>query len=66
MTCAEAMRSGDSLALVQADTPLIEALRAIGAARAGSAMVVDEANKLLGILTDGDLRRALTAGGGPF
>ena len=63
MTCAEAMRSGEALALVSSDTPLLEALKAIGAARSGSAIVVNTHNELIGILTDGDLRRALTTGG---
>lgn len=60
MTCAEAMRSGHRLALVHPHTTLIEAMRAIGAARAGSAVVIDEQQQLRGILTDGDIRRALS------
>ena len=64
MTCAEAMRSGEALALVHGDTPLMDALKAIGAARSGSAVVVDDNGVLEGILTDGDLRRALTTSGG--
>ena len=58
MTCAEAMRSGDAVALVSPNTPLLEALKAISAARSGSAIVVDDNGQLVGILTDGDLRRA--------
>ncbi|TVR13505.1 MAG: KpsF/GutQ family sugar-phosphate isomerase [Planctomycetota bacterium] len=60
MTCQEAMRKGDRLALVQPATPLLEAMRAIGHARAGSAVVVDDQGCLQGILTDGDIRRAIT------
>ena len=39
-----------------------EALRAISENRTGIVMVVDEQNRLLGTLTDGDLRRALLGG----
>ena len=64
MTCAEAMRADTRLALVGPETTLIEAMRATGAARAGSAVVVDNDGLIQGILTDGDIRRALTKSGG--
>ncbi|MEK7414281.1 MAG: KpsF/GutQ family sugar-phosphate isomerase [Planctomycetota bacterium] len=59
MTCGEAMRTGDRVAAVDPHTPLIECLRAIGRARAGSVVLVDAKQQLVGICTDGDLRRAL-------
>ncbi len=60
MTCAEAMRRGARVAAVTADTPVVAALKAITTARTGSAVLIDGENRLLGIFTDGDLRRALT------
>ena len=61
MTCAEAMRSGDRVPVVGADTPIIDCIRAISEKRAGCALI-GEAGILRGIFTDGDLRRALSAG----
>jgi len=59
MHCAEAMRSGERIARVAPETALREAIRAITAARAGCALLVDGEGRLLGIFTDGDLRRVL-------
>ncbi len=55
----DVMRTGENLAAVPADMMLKEVLFAITAAHAGSAVVVDANNHLLGLITDGDLRRAL-------
>ncbi len=60
MTCAEVMRTGDRLAAVAPETSLLACMRAIGKARAGSVVLVDADRRLLGICTDGDLRRALS------
>lgn len=49
-------------ALVAPSTPAIDALRIIDTSRLQIAMVVDEAGRLLGTVTDGDVRRALLAG----
>lgn len=43
--------------------PLVEAVRAIEASRRRIAVVVDDKGRLLGTLTDGDVRRCLLAGG---
>lgn len=61
----EVMRSGEQLPLLASGAPLREALRVMGQTpgRPGAAVVVDRAGRLLGIFTDGDLRR-LAAGGG--
>lgn len=63
MTCAEAMRSGDRVPTVESNTLVLTALKAITSARAGSVLVIDGERRLLGIFTDGDLRRALMRGG---
>ena len=59
MTCAEAMRSGTRVPSVQRGTSVLACLKAITGARSGSVLVVDDQQRLLGIFTDGDFRRAL-------
>lgn len=56
---SDVMRSGDEMAVVEQDTVLRDVLFVITRAGAGAACVVDEADKLMGIITDGDVRRAL-------
>ncbi|RKY79973.1 D-arabinose 5-phosphate isomerase [candidate division KSB1 bacterium] len=53
------MVSGDRIAKVSADTPLKEVVYEITSKRFGATCVVNGDNKLLGIITDGDLRRLL-------
>lgn len=60
---ADIMRKGDALASVAADAAVRDAVVAMTRARAGSVGIVDGAGKLVGILTDGDLRRHLSEGG---
>ncbi len=55
------MQGGDAVPRVSADTPLAKALLEISAKGLGMTTVVDEGGQLLGIFTDGDLRRALDA-----
>ena len=54
------MRSGDALASVPEDASIRDAVLAMTRARAGSVGIVDGDNRLLGIFTDGDLRRHVT------
>jgi len=54
---SDIMRTGDCLAAVKSGAKVKDALMAMTKARAGSAGVVDNDNKVLGIFTDGDLRR---------
>lgn len=60
------MRTGKSNPVVKGNTPVRKALLTITAARAGSCTVVDTAGKVLGIFTDGDLRRHLREEGELF
>ena len=60
MTCAEAMRDRERVATVSTETSVQNALKAITQKRAGSAIIIDEQDHILGIFTDGDLRRALS------
>ena len=51
------MTTGDGLPRVFPDTPLREVIHEMSAKRLGMTVVTDTANKLVGIVTDGDLRR---------
>jgi len=53
------MHRGDQLPLVNQDAPMKEALFEITSKRLGVTGVVDSQGKFVGIITDGDLRRAL-------
>jgi len=55
----EVMRRGDELPAVGPDTPLSAGLLEMSRKGLGMTTVVDEHRKVLGIFTDGDLRRAL-------
>ena len=57
----DVMRSGDMVALVGPETRVREVLFTITRAHAGAACVVAEEGRMLGIVTDGDLRRGLLA-----
>lgn len=57
------MRTGKSNPIAPEKAPLKKALMAITSARAGSCTVVDRNGKLVGIFTDGDLRRHLRESG---
>ncbi len=65
MTVGEIMRKGREVPTVRPDATVQRALRAVtgvGGARAGATMVVDGRGRLVGIFTDGDLRRHLGKG----
>ncbi len=53
------MHTGDTIPRVSADTPLSEALVEMTRKGLGMTAIVDGNNKLLGIFTDGDLRRTI-------
>lgn len=53
------MRKGSANPVVRADMKVKDVLLRITASRAGSASVIDEEGTLMGIFTDGDLRRHL-------
>jgi arabinose-5-phosphate isomerase len=57
------MRTGSANPVVKEDSSVKKVLLAITKARAGSASVVDSKGRLVGIFTDGDLRRHLGRGG---
>jgi arabinose-5-phosphate isomerase len=53
------MHTGDRIPVVAANTPLIEALLVMNSKGFGLTTVCDAEQRLLGVFTDGDLRRAL-------
>ncbi len=55
----DVMRTGEANPIVRENLKLKEVLLFITRARAGAAAVVDKKGKLVGIFTDGDLRRAI-------
>ncbi|MGM9516654.1 KpsF/GutQ family sugar-phosphate isomerase [Roseateles sp. DB2] len=56
------MRSGDALPRVEPDTPFTDMMRAMSDKGMGLAIVVDEAEIVQGVFTDGDLRRLIERG----
>jgi arabinose-5-phosphate isomerase len=56
---ADIMRTGADLPRVRLDTPLAEGLVEMTRKGLGMTVVVDEEDRVLGVFTDGDLRRAL-------
>jgi arabinose-5-phosphate isomerase len=56
---ADVMRRGDDLPAVREDTPLTQGLLEMSRKRLGMTAIVDDERRVVGIFTDGDLRRAL-------
>jgi arabinose-5-phosphate isomerase len=56
---SDVMRRGGDLPVVRPETPLTEGLLEMSRKRLGLTAVVDADNRVVGIFTDGDLRRAL-------
>jgi arabinose-5-phosphate isomerase len=61
-TVADLMHVGDAVPLVRPDTPLQEALFTISAKRLGVTGVAEGDGRLIGVITDGDVRRAVARG----
>jgi len=61
---ADIMHTGDAIPLTRPDVGMSEALLAMTAGHFGCVGVTDHAGKLIGIVTDGDLRRHMNVGDG--
>ncbi|MBK8190336.1 MAG: KpsF/GutQ family sugar-phosphate isomerase [Vampirovibrionales bacterium] len=57
---ADIMRAGEALPIITPKTPFLEALDEISGKKLGMALAVNESGQLEGVVTDGDIRRALT------
>jgi arabinose-5-phosphate isomerase len=55
----DVMHSGERCPSIGADAPLLDVVREISSGGLGAVPIVDGDSRLLGIITDGDLRRAL-------
>ena len=63
MRISDIMRTGRRNAVIASGRTVKEALLAMTAAKSGSISIVDTRGRLVGIFTDGDLRRSLQAQG---
>jgi arabinose-5-phosphate isomerase len=63
LTVHDLMRTGNDIAILSGTATLGDAIAAITKARAGLACVTDLTGKLIGVLTDGDIRRAFLTSG---
>jgi arabinose-5-phosphate isomerase len=61
---SELMHTGDALPLVAADTPMAQVIHEMSHKKLGMTTVLGEGNALLGMISDGDLRRLLERDGG--
>ena len=59
---SDVMRAGDAVPRVAPATPFTELMREMSAKGLGAAAVVGEGDRLLGVFTDGDLRRLIERG----
>jgi arabinose-5-phosphate isomerase len=59
---SDVMRSGDDIPAVGPATPLADMMREMSA-KGGLTAIVDDARRVLGVFTDGDLRRLVEKGG---
>jgi len=60
------MHSGDSLPLTSPDASLTDAVMEISSKRLGTTVIVDADRKILGVITDGDVRRGIGKWGKAF
>jgi len=59
---SDVMRQGDDVPMVAPDTPFTDLMREMSAKGLGASAVVDAEHRVLGIFTDGDLRRLVEKG----
>ena len=60
LTVADLMHTGDELPVVHMNTGVKDAVSVINLKRFGSTAVIDDNGAVVGIITDGDLRRAIS------
>ncbi len=66
ITVKDLMHTGDALPKVAPEAPMMRAVIEISSKRLGLAIVVDAGQRMLGIVTDGDIRRGIEKWGKPF
>jgi arabinose-5-phosphate isomerase len=60
MRVEQAMHAGDAAPVVRVSTPMPEVFHEMSSKRLGMTCVIDDAGRLAGVFTDGDLRRLMT------
>jgi arabinose-5-phosphate isomerase len=60
------MHSGDSLPLTRPEASLTTAVMEISSKRLGTTVIIDQNRKILGVITDGDVRRGIEKWGKAF
>ncbi len=60
MRVESVMHRGDQIPIVRPSTPMADVIHVMSSKRLGMTCVADEHNRLVGIVTDGDLRRHLS------
>lgn len=66
VTVGDLIHSGESLPLIAPTSAMMQAVIEISSKRLGTAVVVDDQRNILGIVTDGDIRRGIEKWGKPF
>ncbi|HMK43741.1 MAG TPA: KpsF/GutQ family sugar-phosphate isomerase [Dissulfurispiraceae bacterium] len=66
ITVGDLMQTGDTLPLITPGTAMIKAVVEISSKRLGLAIVTDDRETVLGIVTDGDIRRGIERWGSAF
>ena len=56
------MQAGDKVPVVTAEAPMPQVIHEMSSKRLGMTCVVDDTGRLIGVVTDGDLRRHMTPG----
>jgi len=62
VSVSEVMLTGDDIPCVHEEAPLAEAIATLHEKNLGAVMVTDQEKRLVGILTDGDIRRIVISG----
>jgi len=63
LTAADVMATGEGIPVVSPEASFEQLIAEMNRPNFGAVCVVDGGNKLLGIITDGDIRRAMLPGG---
>jgi len=66
VTVGDLMHSGSGIPRVLSDTPMMDTIMEISSKRLGLSLVLDRKDTLLGIVTDGDVRRGIEKHGKSF
>lgn len=66
LTVADVMRSGEDNAIIGQEESIIDVLRSMTRAGAGAVCVIEKTGKMVGLISDGDIRRHFLASSNPM